>query len=127
MLQVVQNSWGSTQVPAAMQSAANSVIAAGITMVCSAGNEGVNVDTIKHYPSGYSATNQGIISVGALDAAGEVWLRSSYGAKSVTLAAPGVGLLGLGLAGLFVKQTGTSMAGLYLLVYVFEFSYVGFH
>lgn len=114
---IINNSWGSTKVPTAMQTAANAVTAAGITMICSAGNEGVNVDTIKHYPSGYSTNNQGIISVGAFDSNGEVWQRSNFGSSGVTIAAPGTALLGLGLAGLYIKQSGTSMAGDHMCLY----------
>lgn len=94
-----------------MDSAIAAVTSSGALVICSAGNDGANVDVTPHYPSSYADRNPQVISVAASDASNNLWTRSSYGVKGgVTLAAPGVQLLGLGLAGLYVKSTGTSMA-----------------
>ena len=94
-----------------MDSAVTALTAAGILVVASAGNEGTSNDAQPHYPSAYAAKNQGVISVAASDVHGNLWAQSNYGPKEVTLAAPGVQALGLGLGGLLVKDSGTSMAG----------------
>ena len=95
----------------AMDSAIAAVTSSGALVVCSAGNDGVDVDVTPHYPSSYAENNAQVISVAASDASNNLWLRSNYGVNGgVTLAAPGVEILGLGLAGLYGKMTGTSMA-----------------
>ena len=109
--QILTNSWGASSHVLAMDAAIAAVTSAGGLVFCSAGNEGANVDTKPHYPSSYAETNSQVVSVGASDTNGNLWLRSNYGVKGgVTLAAPGVSVLGLGLAGTYIKDTGTSMA-----------------
>ncbi len=109
--QILSNSWGASSHVVAMDSAIAAVTSSGALVVCSAGNDGVDVDTTPHYPSSYAENNAQVISVAASDASNNLWLRSNYGVKGgVTLAAPGVELLGLGLAGLYGKSTGTSMS-----------------
>ena len=76
--------------------------------MASAGNDGVNTDTVAHYPS--SMNSSIILAVGASNSNDELWARSNYGKSTVHVAAPGVSVLNLGLAGLYVKMTGTSMA-----------------
>lgn len=111
---VVQNSWGGVTKLQAMDTAANAVTAAGALLVCSAGNDGEDADTVLHFPSNYAATNRAVISVGASTQQGALWPQSNTGAKGVTVAAPGVQMLGLGLGSLYTKLTGTSMAGSWL-------------
>ena len=108
---VATNSWGGSTHLVAMDSAVTALTAAGILVVASAGNEGTSNDAQPHWPSAYAAKNQGVISVAASDVHGNLWAQSNYGPKEVTLAAPGVQALGLGLGGLLVKDSGTSMAG----------------
>ena len=108
---VATNSWGGSTHLVAMDSAVTALTAAGILVVASAGNEGTSNDAQPHWPSAYAAKNQGVISVAASDSYGNLWAQSNYGPKEVTLAAPGVQALGLGLGGLLVRETGTSMAG----------------
>lgn len=91
-----------------LQAAIDSAEAHGALFVASAGNEGVDTDTVAHYPS--TMNNSIILSVGATNQNDELWPRSNYGKTTVHVAAPGVSVLNLGLAGLYVKMTGTSMA-----------------
>ena len=113
---VLSNSWGANSHVLAMDAAIAAVTSAGGLVFCSAGNEGANVDNKQHYPSSYSETNSQVVSVGASDANGNLWSRSNYGVKGgVTLAAPGVSVLGLGLGGTYVRNTGTSMSSKSLL------------
>ena len=120
---ILSNSWGAASHVLAMDSAIAAVTSAGGLVVCSAGNDGVDTDATPHYPSSYATTNAQVVSVATSDASNNLWLRSNYGVKGgVTLAAPGVQLLGLGLAGTFMRDTGTSMstpqvAGVAILLY----------
>lgn len=108
---IYSNSWGASSHVLAMDAAVTAITNSGGLVICSAGNDGDDVDTVPHYPSSYAETNNQVISVGASDASGNLWRRSNYGVKGgVTLAAPGVSVLGLGLAGTFIKETGTSMS-----------------
>ena len=91
-----------------LQTAIDSAEAKGVLFVASAGNDGVNTDVKDHYPS--SLNSSVVLSVGASDVNDNLWARSNYGKTTVHVAAPGVSVLNLGLAGLYVKMTGTSMA-----------------
>jgi len=91
-----------------LQTAIDSAETHGALFVASAGNDGVNTDTTAHYPS--SMNNSIVLSVGASDSNDNLWTRSNYGKSTVHVAAPGVSVLNLGLGGLYVKMTGTSMA-----------------
>ena len=108
---ILSNSWGAADHVLAMDAAIAAVTSSGGLVTCSAGNDGVDVDSQPHYPSQYAATNNQVVSVAASDASNDLWLQSNYGMQGgVTLAAPGVSLLGLGLASTYIKETGTSMA-----------------
>ena len=91
-------------------------------LVCSAGNDYNDNDRIPRYPSQYAdETNDEyqnlsnrIISVGALTKVGIRWSNSNYGAKSITLFAPGVNILStvpktISASG-YSSWNGTSMA-----------------
>lgn len=109
--QIVSNSWGASSHVLAMDTAIAAVTSAGGLVICSAGNDGISVDATPHYPSSYAESNDQVVSVAASDTSNNLWLRSNYGVKGgVTLAAPGVQLLGLGLAGSYIRDTGTSMS-----------------
>jgi len=63
----------------------------GIAFVCAAGNDGTDNDANPFYPAGYDLDN--ILSVAASDDNDELASFSNYGAGTVDLAAPGVGIL----------------------------------
>lgn len=77
-------------------------------VVTSAGNEGIDTDLSPHYPS--SLPDAVIMAVAASDNKDGLWFRSNTGATTVHIAAPGVSVYNLGLAGLYKTLTGTSMA-----------------
>ncbi len=86
-----------------------------ILFVASAGNFGIDNDSLEHYPSGYDLDN--IISVMATDHHDEEAIYSNYGATEVDLAAPGgtgygdfSDIYSLEPGGGFVHMGGTSMA-----------------
>lgn len=65
--------------------------AAGMVVVCAAGNDGMNNDYIPHYPSSYDSNN--IISVAATDHYDLLANYSNYGEESVDIGAPGTDIL----------------------------------
>lgn len=76
-------------------------VAAGITVVCAAGNDGGAVN----YPAAFGET----IAVGAVDREGRVCEFSSRG-REITVAAPGADITSTWLAGGYATVSGTSMA-----------------
>ena len=78
-------------VPAGFSSSlSNAILAAseaGIIVVASSGNEGVNVDVSPRFPACYQIDN--IISVAASTRTDALWSSSNYGTTNVDLAAPG--------------------------------------
>lgn len=107
---IINTSWGQTTFSAVLVSGLNALNLRGIILTASAGNSGVNTDSAKQYPSGYSATLSNIVSVGAIDQQDHYWDVSNYGPNTTTLAAPGVDIIGLGLAGRYVTESGTSFS-----------------
>ncbi|MDQ6785673.1 MAG: S8 family serine peptidase [Acidobacteriota bacterium] len=81
---------------------------AGVLEVFAAGNSGLNIETIPFYPAGYTSPN--ILSVAASDQNDNRASFSNYGAGSVDLAAPGVGILSTVIGGGYGGGSGTSMA-----------------
>ena len=80
----------------------------GSIFVAAAGNAGLNNDTSADYPSTYALDN--IISVAAIDSDGNLAGFSNYGAQTVDLGAPGVGILSTLPKAATATASGTSMA-----------------
>lgn len=113
-VRVLNNSWGQPGgYQRVMELAIRDLGDEDVLFVAAAGNgnrqgEGVNNDQTPFYPAGYDADN--VIAVAALGPGNELWTRSNYGASSVDLAAPGVGIRSTVPGGGWLSQTGTSMA-----------------
>lgn len=106
---VTNNSWESPgSFSSAMFEAIRAQGAAGITFVAAAGNHATDNDVIPRYPANYDLPN--VISVAALDPAGNLAGMSDYGARSVDLAAPGTLIQSTWLRGGYGMLSGTSMA-----------------
>lgn len=80
----------------------------GHIAVCSAGNDGEDVDVNPHQPSGSPASN--VISVGSLDEGGGISDFSNYGATQVDLFAPGGAIYSTVPGDGYEDKSGTSMA-----------------
>jgi hypothetical protein len=87
---VINASWGFGSYSKSLLDAINYAKDHGILFITSAGNSGADNDSGDHYPSNYTSEN--IIAVAALDAEGHLAGFSNYGASSVDIAAPGVGI-----------------------------------
>lgn len=85
--QVINMSLGGAGFSSSLSNALFAVREAGIIVVASAGNEGVNVDVSPRFPACYQLDN--IISVAASTRADALWTSSNYGATNVDLVAPG--------------------------------------
>ncbi len=81
-------------------------------VICSAGNNFVDTDFNKHYPSCYSCSN--IISVGALNSDGLLFSNGDYGSNygfvSVDIFAPGQNIISTDLDNSYYCSSGTSYA-----------------
>ncbi len=84
---IINNSWGGGGYS---QTLKNAIDASSSVVVCAAGNDGQNNDSTPFYPASYTSSN--IISVAATDSNDNLAGFSNYGATSVDVAAPGVGI-----------------------------------
>lgn len=80
----------------------------GVLVACAAGNESEDNDYTPSYPASYDLDN--IISVAATDENDDMAYFSNYGATSVHLGAPGVGILSTVPSASYDTYDGTSMA-----------------
>lgn len=102
------NSWGGGGYSQALYDAINRANSADILFVAAAGNSGTNNDTSPSYPSNYDLPN--IIAVAAIDKNGNLASFSQYGASTVDIGAPGVGIYSTTAYNTLSSYNGTSMA-----------------
>jgi len=107
-LRVLSNSWGGGGYSKALADAINKAGANDVLFVAAAGNAARNNDTTPFYPCSYHAANE--ICVAAIDKTDSLAYFSNYGANSVDLAAPGVGVVSTVIGGGYASFSGTSMA-----------------
>jgi len=99
------NSWGGGGASTALWSAITAGESAGIVCVAAAGNDATNNDSAASYPGNYAT-----VSVAATDASSRLASFSNYGATTVDVAAPGVGIYSTAPNGRYASYSGTSMA-----------------
>src|SRR5919198_31195 len=102
------NSWSGGAYDQALSDAITSAGAAGILYVAAAGNDGTDNDSTPRYPSSYRHDN--IIAVAAIDSRGALASFSNYGATTVDLGAPGVGIWSTMPSNSYAGKDGTSMS-----------------
>lgn len=107
-IHAINNSWGGGGFSAPLNSAISRANDAGLIFVAAAGNEANDNDNNPEYPSGYELPN--VVAVAALDQDGNLASFSNYGATTVDIAAPGVGILSTIPGGGYAQYSGTSMA-----------------
>jgi subtilisin family serine protease len=111
-IRVLNNSYGGGGSSQASLDAINALNQSGILFVAAAGNAPEspepNNDLVPHYPSSYDAPN--VIAVAATDSGDNLATFSHFGAKSVDLGAPGVGILSTTPSNTYSFASGTSMA-----------------
>jgi subtilisin family serine protease len=102
---VINGSFGGPDFPQAILDAINAC--PGALFVFAAGNDGTNNDFVPAYPCNLSPAN--VVCVAATTSADALASFSNYGANTVDLAAPGVGILST-VPGSYQTFNGTSMA-----------------
>ena len=107
-IRVTNNSWGGGGSSTALRDAIEAGAEADILFVAAAGNSGTDNDASPHYPSSY--TSAAVVAVAATDRNDALASFSCFGATSVDLAAPGVGILSTVPGGGYASYSGTSMA-----------------
>ena len=110
-IRVTTNSWGAPRgsgVSSILRAAIDAAGQAGVLNVFAAGNDGTNNDTSPFDPASYSLAS--ILAVAASDQADNRASFSNYGAASVDLAAPGVGIYSTVPGAGYGSKNGTSMA-----------------
>jgi RHS repeat-associated protein len=105
---VINLSWGLEAQSQALHDAIERASFRGVLVVCSAGNNGRNLDGQPYYPASFNLPN--IIAVGATDSGDNLTSWSNWGATSVTVAAPGTDILTTRRGGDYHAVTGTSAA-----------------
>jgi subtilisin family serine protease len=105
---VVNISWGLETHSLALRDALERAAMRGVVVVCSAGNNGRNIDSQPYYPASFDLPN--LISVSATDSSDNLTSWSNWGATRVTVAAPGVDSLTTRMGGDYHAVTGTSAA-----------------
>lgn len=84
---IINASWGGSGYSQPLYNAIKRARDANVLFVAAAGNNGVNTDDTKHYPSSYELDN--IISVAAINKDAKKTSFSNYGRETVDIAAPG--------------------------------------
>ena len=102
------NSWGGGGFSLALKEAIDCANVQNILFVAAAGNSGSNNDVTASYPSNYTSAN--IIAVAAINNTGALASFSSYGATTVDIGAPGVGINSTTALNTYSSYSGTSMA-----------------
>ena len=105
---IMSNSWGGGGFSIALKQAIEKARDAGIVFTAAAGNSNDNTDNTPHYPSNYQVEN--VISVAAHTIDDQLASFSSYGGKTVHIAAPGHNILSTTSGGKYDTFSGTSMA-----------------
>lgn len=106
--QISNNSWGGGGSSSLLSQAISNARNAGHIFVAAAGNSGLNNDTTPNYPSNYTFDN--VVAVAATDSRDVLASFSNYGATTVDIAAPGVGILSTLPNNTYGTFSGTSMA-----------------
>lgn len=107
-LRVINASLGSITYSQAQYDLIHQLGAAGVLLVAAAGNYGTNNDLTAYYPANYNLPN--VITVAATDNRDNLASFSNYGANTVHLGAPGVGITSTVLNNTYAYLSGTSMA-----------------
>jgi subtilisin family serine protease len=107
-VRVTNNSWGGGAYSRALEDAIAAAGAAGMLVVCAAGNSRSDTDRAPQYPG--ALPEDCIITVAATDNADRLASFSNWGETSVDLGAPGVDVLSTAVFGNYKLLSGTSMA-----------------
>ena len=107
-VRISSNSWGGGGFSQSLFNAIKAASDAGIIFVAAAGNAANDNDVTPGYPASYDVAT--MVSVAAIDSNQNLASFSNYGATSVDIGAPGVGIYSTYKNGGYATLSGTSMA-----------------
>lgn len=107
-VRVLSNSWGGGGYSQALLAEIDKANTSNMLFVAAAGNNGRNNDSKPSYPASYNAPN--VVAVAATDSNDQLASWSNYGAASVHLGAPGVGIWST-IPNLAVSRSSQCVAG----------------
>ncbi len=105
---IMNNSWGSSNTSPTMADAIQKASDKGILFVAAAGNYSDDTDKIPNYPA--NSTSPNVVSVAAIDHNGNLADFSNFGLKTVHVGAPGQDIYSTWIGSTYKKDSGTSMA-----------------
>ncbi len=106
--QVINCSWGMDEESLTLRDAIERAGRRGVVVVCSAGNQGRDIETAPYYPASFGLPN--LIAAASTDQFDQLALWSNRGATHVTVAAPGTDILTTRMGGGYRSVTGTSFS-----------------
>src|SRR5215213_5386443 len=106
--QIINLSWGTSGESAALKDAIERALRRNVVVVCSAGNGGKDLDANPYYPASFGIKD--LITVAGTDNLDQPASWSNYGARTVTVAAPGTDILTTQINNGYRTVTGTSAA-----------------
>ena len=109
-VRIINASWVNDGESRAIRDAIEAAGRAGIAFICAAGNDARDLDQAPIYPAARSADLDCVISVASTDRFDNLQPYSNYGRKTISVAAPGTDILGLGVGDQYAEHSGTSMA-----------------
>ena len=104
--EVINLSWGTSGYSLALKDAIERAMRRGVVVVCSAGNNGQDVDATPYYPASFGLRD--LIAVASTDNFDQLTSWSDYGQTNVTVAAPGNNILTTQMGGGYWTVSGTS-------------------
>jgi serine protease len=105
---VINLSWGTAAESVALKDAIGRANKGNVIVVCSAGNGGHDLNASAYYPASFALPN--LVAVAATDNMDQLASWSNWGARNVSVAAPGTNILTTQMGGGYWNVTGTSAA-----------------
>jgi RHS repeat-associated protein len=104
--QVINLSWGTSGQSVALKDAIQRALRRGVVVVCSAGNNGQDIQAAPYYPASFGLKD--LIAVAGTDNSDRLASWSNWGAGKITIAAPGTNILTTQKGGGYWIVSGTS-------------------
>jgi YD repeat-containing protein len=103
---VINCSWGMDEPSESLRDAISRAARRGVLFVCSAGNDGRNIDGTPYYPASFELEN--LISVASTDNSDQLTTWSNWGTARVHVGAPGEKILSTKMGGGYKSVSGSS-------------------